>query len=154
MTFVFTCLMLDPTRPDPQALGRRYCARCSAIRLAQSQISKYIEPTKQLPYWVNPVTSVTTWTKPKIFGASDVGHAMMVATSRTEHLVRNRYTIFPAAATASVAPAAVCVGRSLNLRAVGWAFPTCCTHLLLFMAGRDRLIQRSRVVPHLKKACM
>lgn len=120
--------MFDPTRPDLQALGRRYCARCRAIRLAQAQISKYIEPTKQLPYWVNPATSVTTWTKPKIFGASDVEHAMMVATSRTEHLVR--LAVFLAAATAAAAAAAVFIERCICPR---HAFPSkhvpCCSSL-------------------------
>eukprot|EP00752_Nemacystus_decipiens_P002143 g2042.t1 len=71
-----------------QTLGRRYCARCRAIRLAQARISKYIDPNTQLPYWVNPATGVTTWTKPKVFGAEDVKHPMMVATSKTEHLVK------------------------------------------------------------------
>lgn len=71
-----------------QTLGRRYCARCRAIRLAQARISKYIDSNTQLPYWVNPATGVTTWSKPKVFGAADVEHAMMVATSKTEHLVR------------------------------------------------------------------
>ncbi|CAN0081825.1 unnamed protein product [Scytosiphon promiscuus] len=71
-----------------QAIGRRYCARCLAIRVAQVRIAKYIDPIRNLPYWVNPVTGVTTWSKPKVFGAADVEHAMMVATSKTEHLVK------------------------------------------------------------------
>ncbi|CAB1111112.1 unnamed protein product [Ectocarpus sp. CCAP 1310/34] len=71
-----------------ESLGRRYCARCRAIRLAQAKISKFIDPTTHLPYWLHPTTGVTTWTKPKVFGAADVEHAMMVATSKTEHLVK------------------------------------------------------------------
>lgn len=75
-------------KPAPaQAIGRRYCARCRAIRVAQVRISKYVDPATNLPYWVNPVTGVTTWSKPKVFGAADAEHAMMVATSKTEHLV-------------------------------------------------------------------
>ncbi|CAN0231592.1 unnamed protein product, partial [Ectocarpus sp. 12 AP-2014] len=34
-----------------QSLGRRYCARCRAIRLARAKISKFIDPTTHLPYW-------------------------------------------------------------------------------------------------------
>ncbi|CAM9227337.1 unnamed protein product, partial [Laminaria digitata] len=71
-----------------QALGRRYCARCRAIRLARARIAKFIDPTSNLPYWVHPGTGITSWTKPKIFGADDVEQAITVATSRTEHLVK------------------------------------------------------------------
>lgn len=71
-----------------QALARRYCARCRAIRLAQARISKFIDPTTLLPYWLHPGTGITSWSKPKVFGAEDVEHATMIATSRTEHLVR------------------------------------------------------------------
>ncbi|CAM9991087.1 unnamed protein product, partial [Ectocarpus sp. 12 AP-2014] len=53
-----------------------------------AKISKFIDPTTHLPYWLNPTTGVTTWTKPKVFGAADVENAMMVATSKTEHLVK------------------------------------------------------------------
>ncbi|CAM9276018.1 unnamed protein product [Ectocarpus sp. 12 AP-2014] len=67
---------------------KRYCARCRAIRLARAKISKFIDPTTHLHYWLNPTTGVTTWTKPKVFGAADVEQAMMVATSKTEHLVK------------------------------------------------------------------
>lgn len=70
-----------------QALARRFYARCLAIRIAQARITKYIDPTTTLPYWVHPGTGVTSWTKPKIFGAQDAEHATMVATSKTEHLV-------------------------------------------------------------------
>lgn len=70
-----------------QARGRRYCARCRAIRLARARVAKFIDPTSNLPYWVHPGTGITSWTKPKIFGADDVEQAITVATSRTEHLV-------------------------------------------------------------------
>lgn len=78
-----------------QALARRYSARCRAIRLAQVCIFKYIDPTTHLPYWVHLKTGITSWKKPKVFRADDVEHAMMVATSKTEHLVRQGTTLPP-----------------------------------------------------------
>lgn len=60
-----------------------------AIRLAKVRIVKYIDPSTLLPYWVHGGTGVASWTKPKIFRGEDVDSAVMVASSKTEHLVRH-----------------------------------------------------------------
>ncbi|CAN0094235.1 unnamed protein product, partial [Sphacelaria rigidula] len=71
-----------------QAWGRRYCSRASAIRLAQARITKYIDPSTRLPYWQHPSTGIISWSKPKIFGLGDVESAILVATKKTEFLVK------------------------------------------------------------------
>lgn len=50
-----------------QSLVRMFLARRRTTKLAQTLIKKYV-PASGPPYWYNPATSLTTWSKPRILG--------------------------------------------------------------------------------------
>ena len=55
-----------------QRFVRQKLARMKFIRMLRLSYKKFIDPESQLPYWVNPKTGTTTWSKPLIFGDDDV----------------------------------------------------------------------------------
>jgi hypothetical protein len=70
-----------------QSVVRRFITRCFVIRLAQDIIIKYMESNAVDPYWSNPRTGVTTWTRPKILGLSDIDYPTLLPNKSTEYLI-------------------------------------------------------------------
>jgi len=70
-----------------QCAARKYFARCVVVTLAKKILVKYIEPASGEPYWSNPRTRRVVWTKPTLFGSSDIDIPTVLPHKGTEYLI-------------------------------------------------------------------
>jgi hypothetical protein len=59
-----------------QSLWRQYGAKCRVQALVKSVCRKFLHYESQEYYWWNPRTKLEWWTKPLVFGSSDINHVI------------------------------------------------------------------------------
>lgn len=63
-----------------QRFGRAYLGRRFLVRLAQQMYVKCMDPDSRVPYWFNPRTGTSSWTKPKLLKDLDCGETIRLPT--------------------------------------------------------------------------
>ena len=70
-----------------QTRFRQFRARQKYFRMVRSTFACYKDIELDVPYWMNPRTGFTSWTKPSILGAAEVDNVILVPPIRHQFVV-------------------------------------------------------------------
>lgn len=68
--------LINKSRIIIQRFARAYLGRRFLLRLAQKMYVKCTDPDSKLPFWFNPRTGNSSWSKPKLLRDLDCGEAI------------------------------------------------------------------------------